>query len=287
MNKNNFNAYLESEGLEHKTIKTYTNAVAFLLDKNPEEPWEALTSKTLTKQTKNVYLAALRRWADFLNDEQLQNTLASRRVRKMVTIKGGAPPKRVTGLSVEEVDLINGKIIEWANAEAIDYSIRYAVELMIRLLLRAQADLAWISREAIEEAARNRTILTLISKGSKERDVPVGHCLEAVDHFAGLERTWDTIGDLLSPGSRHPQEAAYERVRRLLKLAASHVGLDASKIHTHRFRHASASWVYLETRDMALVQHLLGHESIRTTEIYLGIDLAKERGEILNKRFGG
>lgn len=286
MNKQEFADYLFFAGLERKTVKTYVNAAANLLERNPEEPWKALASKKLTKQTKNVYLSALKRWADFTENEELLEILQSRRVRKLVTVKGGLPPKRVTGMSAENVDLIMAQIVTWEQENVIESHIRYAVELMIRLLLRAQADLAWISREAVEEAVRNRTVLTLVSKGSKERDVPVGHTLEALDYL-NLSSDWDTIGDLLSPGSKNPQEAAYERVRRLLKAAAKEVGLDPSQIHTHRFRHASASWVYQETRDMALIQQLLGHESIRTTEIYLGLDLARERGAILSRRFGG
>lgn len=46
---------------------------------------------------------------------------------------------------------------------------------------------------------------------------------------------------------------------------------EAKKVHLHTFRHFYATKVYNETKDLVLVKTLLGHSSVRTTEVYTHI----------------
>jgi integrase len=46
---------------------------------------------------------------------------------------------------------------------------------------------------------------------------------------------------------------------------------EARKVHLHTFRHFYATKVYNETKDLVLVKTLLGHSSVRTTEVYTHI----------------
>jgi integrase len=48
-------------------------------------------------------------------------------------------------------------------------------------------------------------------------------------------------------------------------------------VSPHAFRHSYSTHVYEESGDIRLVQHLVGHDSIRTTQIYTHVTPRKER----------
>ncbi len=52
------------------------------------------------------------------------------------------------------------------------------------------------------------------------------------------------------------------------------------RLHPRMFRHSYATHLYEESGDLRLPQHLLGHESIRTTAIYAHVTARKEREKL-------
>lgn len=293
----NFADYLTELGLEQSTIVVYLNAVKKIMKAHSKAPWMVLDTRKLSKRTKVLYRSALKRWAEYTEDEALLETLESRKISKLITIRGQKPPKRVLGLSTQEVDCFMAELSAYKSAEVgeekqrVDTWIWPTLSLMVKLALRAQVDLTWISREAVEEALRNRSTLTLISKGGKERDVPCGHVLEELE-LLHRQKRWRFIADLISPGAAEPNAAAYEKIRRCMKRIARDAGLDAAAVHTHRFRHSAARWILQRAvadqhlDPIELVRQTLGHSSRRTTEIYLQVDLSGEVGKMLSRRFG-
>lgn len=289
-----FRKHLEADGLEERSIRTYVNAVRLALATNPDEPWVVLRRKKLTKKTKVTYRAALKRWAEFTRDEELLEILDSRQVKKFLTMRGGKPPKRTKALTEEEVGLILDQLHEQYHYDDLheDLSERThawvwpCLSLMIKLALRANVDLTWISRDAVKEALRNGITLTLVTKGGRERDAPIGQVKEELEMLMAIPK-WTVLAELISPAAlpvrRH--DAAYEKVRRCLKSLAEDAGLDPKEVHTHRFRHAAALWLLKETGDIFLVRDLLGHTSVRTTELYLQTSRTGEINAALKERF--
>jgi integrase/recombinase XerD len=119
-------------------------------------------------------------------------------------------------------------------------------------------------------------LLRVFGKGSKERLVPLGgvarHCLEA--WLSPLGRP------LVAPDrwrSRHDEEAVFLNSRggrlsrqgawAILKRRADRVGL-AAVVSPHVLRHSCASHMLDHGADIRIVQELLGHASITTTQIY-------------------
>ena len=99
-------------------------------------------------------------------------------------------------------------------------------------------------------------------KGDKERYVPIP------DDLVPVIREWigaRTAGHVITrdDGSRMSDVTMYWRIVRLGKRAKI-----PQRLHPHTLRHTYATRVYEATGDLRIVQELLGHESISTTQIY-------------------
>ena len=72
-----------------------------------------------------------------------------------------------------------------------------------------------------------------------------------------------------------------QSIRLMLKKYAKAAGIERN-ITPHMFRHSFATYLIEEGVDVSCVQKILGHSSIRTTQIYIHI-AAKKQAEILRK----
>ena len=120
-------------------------------------------------------------------------------------------------------------------------------------------------------------ILRVRGKGGKERIVPVGApALEAV-------RDWLDAGrpEMLGPrggssllvnrrGGRLSRVSVWKR----LKVLAAGAGLRSERLTPHTLRHTYATHLLEGGADLRVVQELLGHADISTTEIYTHVDRA-------------
>ena len=105
-------------------------------------------------------------------------------------------------------------------------------------------------------------------KGDKQRLVPLGEvAAEAVKAYLSL-RPFDT-DDLFVGKSGLPlsRVSVFNLVKRQAMAAGIH-----KEISPHTFRHSFATHLVENGADLRVVQEMLGHESIRTTEIYTHID---------------
>jgi integrase/recombinase XerC len=114
-------------------------------------------------------------------------------------------------------------------------------------------------------------MVTVLGKRARWRTVPVGvpalkaleAWLEARARIAGAEPALFVTrnGRRMSPGA----------IRSRLALRARTVGLGVH-VHPHMFRHSFASHLLQSSGDLRAVQELLGHASIRSTQVYTHLD---------------
>ncbi len=119
---------------------------------------------------------------------------------------------------------------------------------------------------------RDAPLLTLTGKGGKARMVPVsGRALQALSRWLAVRP---------SGGSRwlFPSRKAHlTRIRlyQLLKDLAGRADLDPHKVSPHVLRHAFATHLLEGGADLRVLQMLLGHADIATTQIYTHVDAAR------------
>jgi integrase/recombinase XerD len=119
-------------------------------------------------------------------------------------------------------------------------------------------------------------LVRLLGKGSKERIVPYGRYAAAalVEWLGPLGRPhmepqrWPRRGDaeavfLHARGARMSRQAAWAMVKKY----GDRIGLGA-KLSPHVLRHSCATHLLDHGADLRIVQELLGHASISTTQIY-------------------
>lgn len=126
-------------------------------------------------------------------------------------------------------------------------------------------------------AVRRRDgVLLVRGKGNKERIVPLnGEARAAIDAWLNVRDTFLPQGTLRAAGERYlfPSRGAEahltrRRCHQLLKALAAEAGIDPAKLSPHVLRHAFATHLLEGGADLRIVQSMLGHADIATTQIY-------------------
>ena len=178
-------------------------------------------------------------------------------------------------LSVEEVEAIMDSVDLRSPSGVRDRAI---LELLYGCGLRV-SELCGLR---ISQVYLNEGFVRVVGKGDKERLVPLGE--PAADAF----RAWLDIRP--EPAEAAYQDSAFLNLRgtplsrvsvfKMIKKQALLAGVD-KEISPHSFRHSFATHLIAGGADLRIVQEMLGHESILTTEIYTHIDSRTWQASVL------
>ncbi len=122
---------------------------------------------------------------------------------------------------------------------------------------------------------RDAPLLTVTGKGGQTRMVPVSErAREALSRWIGLRRAGSGSGAryLFPSRSGHLTRV---RLFQLLRELAARAEIDPRRISPHVLRHAFATHLLEGGADLRVVQMLLGHADISTTQIYTHVDAAR------------
>ena len=118
--------------------------------------------------------------------------------------------------------------------------------------------------------------LRVIGKGRRERTIYLNrachHALQAwLDDRGAMHAKPEARQALFI--SRQGNRIAHSTVQRLIRNYILRAGLDPTRYSTHKLRHTAATLMYQHGEvDIRLLQQILGHASVATTEIYTHVD---------------
>lgn len=236
--------------------------------------------------------ATVRGFMASLEERGLKASSAARRLsavrqfHKFLYVEGYAPadptaavsaPKRGRALpkvlSVAEVDRllqVSYEGIEHPKASPAERLRAARMACLLELLyatgLRV-SELIALPRSAAKTRDR---FLVVRGKGAKERLVPLTDAARdaACAYLTLLEEQTKAVGPWLFPADSESGHLTRQAFARDLKVVAGAAGLRADKISPHVLRHAFASHLLQNGADLRVVQELLGHSDISTTQIY-------------------
>lgn len=112
--------------------------------------------------------------------------------------------------------------------------------------------------------------LIIYGKGGKERLVPLNNlCLQILEEYlAILESTIYKSSPYLFPSESKEGFLTRQRFGQQLKRLAFDSGVDPDRVSPHILRHSLATHLLSSGADLRVIQEILGHETIMTTEIY-------------------
>jgi integrase/recombinase XerD len=220
--------------------------------------WADLAPSTVARKA-----SALRQFYGFLVDEGLREDDPSAALPRPATRR--PLPKILSHTGVEA--LFARAELEAEGERPAAVRLLAFLELLYGSGLRA-SELVSLPLAAVP---RDAPFLTIIGKGGQQRMVPVsGRARQALSRWLAVR---PAEGKFLFPS--RGKHLTRVRLFQLLKELAARAGLDPAKLSPHVLRHAFATHLLEGGADLRVLQTLLGHADIATTQIYTHVDAAR------------
>jgi len=273
------------DGLAKATLDSYRSdlsRLALWLANNGSEPLLDLRETTLTafiahlaKQTRATsqarYLSTLRRFYRW--------QLGRGRIVADPTLKLANPsrPSRLPKVMSEK------QVESLLDAPDLDTPLGLRDRAMLETLYATGLRVSELVNLRLHEVSLADGVLRALGKGSKERLVPLGQlAIEWIQRYLNEARPDILNGQhsddlfVTARGGAMTRQAFWQLIKRYALIA----GIAPEKLSPHVLRHAFATHLLNHGADLRVVQLLLGHADISTTQIYTHV--ARERLKTLH-----
>lgn len=263
-----FIKHLESKGASPHTIRAYRKDLEIFLKDAPPEPGlsdiRGFVASEITKghkkSTASRRLASVRSFLKFLNREGLIGANPAR------LVPAPKQPKKLPRvLSVDEVFALVEKPKGDKFAAMRDRA-------MLELLYSSGLRVGELASLDIDDLNLNEGLLKAKGKGKKERLVPIGgKALAALWAYLAERRKLSGHDNALFLNARGSRLTDRSIRRTVLKYALM-ISADG-KVSPHTLRHTFATHLLQSGADLRVIQELLGHASLSTTQKYTHLDI--------------
>ena len=273
-------AFLEMMAVEraaaHNTLAAYsrdlTDASGYLTTQGKglaeataediEAYFASLGARGLAPATAARRRAAVRQFYRFVLGEGWREEDPSRRVEAP---RKGRPLPKV--LSRDEMD----RLIQAASARDGAQGLRFGC--MVELAYASGLRISELTALPLAALARDPAYLIVKGKGGKERLAPLNDTARAavkayIEVRARFLSKGEKANPWLFPSRGKAGRLTPRRFAQVLDEAAAGAGIDPARVSPHVLRHAFATHLLEGGADLRVVQKLLGHADISTTQIY-------------------
>ncbi|KJF81449.1 site-specific tyrosine recombinase XerD [Photobacterium angustum] len=260
-------------GLSENTLSSYRNDLTKLLrwlkqesrnvisvsvdDLQRYQQW--LFDKDYKQTSRARMVSAIRRLFQYLHREKMRDDDPS---AMLVTPK--LPKRLPKDLSEAQVDAL-------LDAPDVNDPIELRDKAMLELLYATGLRVTELVTLTMENISLRQGVVRITGKGDKERLVPMGeNAVDWIEQFIETGRPQllgEKSSDVLFPSRRARQmtrQTFWHRIKHYAVLA----GIDADTLSPHVMRHAFATHLLNYGADLRVVQMLLGHSDLSTTQIY-------------------
>jgi len=230
---------------------------------------DELEAKALDQQTSDVEVSASRGTIYDRNGQALAMSGTVYNVQ--------LSPREV--LSVQEVE----RLLDEPNLGTLD---GYRDKTMLELLYATGMRVSELVNVPVKNVDMKMQYVIVMGKGSKERMLPLGRtALHYLEHYLSVVRPQllhgkpDAAAELFVTGWGGPMTR--ERFYEIIVAYGKSAGI-SKRVTPHMLRHSFATHLLNNGTDLRIVQELLGHADISTTQIYTHLDVERLR-EVYDK----
>lgn len=284
-------AYLEyceyRKELDRKTLKAYRIDLRQYFeyicvdepDKEKIEEYVTHLHKSYKQKTVKRKIASIKAFYNYLEETEIIAESPFRKIK--VKFKETVTLPRI--ISREEIEKLLNHMYQCLN-ENDKASRKFMLRdvAVIEVFFATGARVYEISNIRDDSINLNTGLIRLMGKGGKERYVQISNTsiLEVLKkYYDENEQSIKKSGYFFvnNRESRYTEQS----IRLMLKKYTKQAGIERN-ITPHMFRHSFATYLIEEGVDVSCVQQILGHSSIKTTQIYIHI-AAKKQAEILKE----
>lgn len=171
--------------------------------------------------------------------------------------------------------------------ENIDTKVFFGLRdrAMIELLYASGLRISELANARLENFSPEDGVLRVTGKGNKTRIIPVGRkACEALASYMSMERP--NLVKRRSGSeiflSQRGTKLTTARIWQIVKKHARHSGLETN-VYPHLLRHSFATHLLSNGADLRIIQEMLGHADISTTQVYTHVD--QQRLKAVHRQF--
>ena len=273
--------------LDAKTVKAYridlTQFFSYVQSTEPEketiEQYITELHKKYKQKTIKRKIASIKAFYSYLEEEELveQNPFRKIKVKFKETI---ILPRIIPREEIEQ--LLNYIYASLSSLSGIQYKHSLRDAAVIEVFFATGARVYEISNIRVENINLNSGLIRIMGKGRKERYIQnsTKYGLDILSKSVEEKEPEIIMSGYFfinNRGKRYTEQS----IRLMLKKYTLKAGIQR-KITPHMFRHSFATYLIEEGVDVSCVQQILGHSSIKTTQIYIHV-AAKKQADILRE----
>lgn len=182
-------------------------------------------------------------------------------------------------------DLTEAQVDALLQAPSVEQPLELRDKAMLEVLYATGLRVSELVGLTMADISLRQGVVRVLGKGNRERLVPLGEeAIHWIEHYLEYGRPWLLNGhslDVLFPSNRSQQmtrQTFWHRIKHYAILA----GIDSERLSPHVLRHAFATHLLNHGADLRVVQMLLGHSDLSTTQIYTHV--ATERLKRLHQQ---